>query len=316
MDNYDTKEAGILIGKWVEEMKTKLIDNYTVAAANAAADSVTVSEAGIPKAHKVLLRGKDRRREAVFTVIGAIINKAFPPVNSASVLRHSAHLAAQEITVGGLGDATFRQSIKNLDDVCYKLSVQFPEGSVDNWAATTGDHGETLKATCCYFTMGNNTPAEVKVLFASNVDPQKVLEKLTSESISHCKDNDVDYLEWKDEKLIRKNPVRFRVGDIVQVGILVCAFRASKTGNTPRYMCKLVLRSVTLLDVSMTRRAQASRLEAEKKNPNPAFNARAFKRTRAQIESDSEDDELPTARQKMSNLTIEDVIMNERKQDQ
>ncbi|KAJ7017409.1 hypothetical protein C8F04DRAFT_1200635 [Mycena alexandri] len=438
-------------------------------AANAAADSITVSEAGIPKAHKVLLRGKDGHREAVFTVIGAIINKAFPPVNSASVPRHRAHLAettlphsdllpttrystipvftttrtstepgqdgnqarqahsgfagrpdhlnvreyrqsgssemprkvergsrsmwneavdadgtdnvtglekfpvsyhketvpvedssptlssfpdlvplspnyilelttnalachhrqgtsgtavlitaAQENTVGGLGDATFGQSIKNLDDVCYKLSVQFPEGSVDNWAATTGDHGETLKATCRYFTMGKNTPAEAKVPFASNVDPQKVLEKLTSESISHREDNDVDYLEWKNEKLIRKNPVGFRVGDIVQVGISVCTFRASKVGDMPRYMCKLVLRSVTLLDVSMTRRAQTSRLEAEKKNPNPTFNARAFKRTWARIESDSEDDELPTARQKMSNLTIEDVIMNmnEGKQDQ
>ncbi|KAJ7038282.1 hypothetical protein C8F04DRAFT_951465, partial [Mycena alexandri] len=161
--------------------------------------------------------------------------------------------AAQEITVGGLGDTTFGQSIKNLDDVSYKLSVQFPEGSVDNWAATTGDHGEMLTATCRYFTMGNNIPAEAKVPFASNVDPQKVLEKLMSVSCSHCEDNNVNYLEWKDEKLIRKNPVGFRVGDIVQVGISLCAFKASKTGNTPRYMCKLVLRSVTLLDVSMTR---------------------------------------------------------------
>ncbi|KAJ7032845.1 hypothetical protein C8F04DRAFT_1184546 [Mycena alexandri] len=313
MDNYDTKEAGILISKWVEEMRTKLIDDYTIAAANAAADSVTVSEAGVPKAHKVLLRGKDGRREAVFTVIGAIIKKAFPPVNSAR-----AHLAAQEITVGGLGDATFGQSIKNLDNVCYKLSVQFPEGSVDNWAATTEDHGEMLQAACRYFTMGKNTPAEAKVPFASNVDPQKVLQKLTSESISHCEDNDVDYLEWKNEKLVRKNPIGFRVGDIVQVGISVCAFKASKTGDMPRYMCKLVLRSVTLLDVSMTRlkmkqRAQASRLEAERKNPNQALNARAFKRTRAQIDSDSEDDELPSARHKMGKLTIEDVIMDDRK---
>ncbi|KAJ7017751.1 hypothetical protein C8F04DRAFT_978602, partial [Mycena alexandri] len=159
----------------------------------------------------------------------------------------------EEITVGGLGDTTFGQSIKILDDVCYKLSVQFPEGSVDNWAATTGDHGETLKATCRYFTMGKNTPVEAKVPFASNVDPQKVLEKLTSELISHCEDNNVNYLEWKNEKLIHKNPVGFRVGDIVQVGISVCTFRASKTGDMPRYMCKLVLRSVTLLDVSITR---------------------------------------------------------------
>ncbi|KAJ7045304.1 hypothetical protein C8F04DRAFT_1174266 [Mycena alexandri] len=228
MDNYDTKEA---------------------AAANVSADSVTVSEPGIPKAHKVLLRGKEGRREVVFTVIGAIINKAFLPVNSAR-----AHLAAQEITLqtersisGGFG----RQL-----------------GSYDRrpWRDVEGD--------LPLLHDGNNIPAEAKVPFTSNVDPQKVLEKLTSELCSHCEDNDTDYLEWKDEKLIRKNPVGFRVGDIIQVEIL------------------LVLRSVTLLDISM---------------------ARAFKRTGAQIESDSEDDELPSARQKMGKLMIKDVIMDGRK---
>ncbi|KAJ7043441.1 hypothetical protein C8F04DRAFT_1175270 [Mycena alexandri] len=259
MDNYDTKEA---------------------AAANVSANSVTVSEPGIPKAHKVLLRGKEGRREVVFTVIGAIINKAFLPVNSA---RREERFGRQ------LGSYDRRP-----------------------WRDVEGD--------LPLLHDGNNIPAEAKVPFASNVDPQKVLEKLTSELCSHCEDNDIDYLEWKDEKLIRKNPVGFRVVDIIQVEILVCAFRASKTGNTPRYMCKLVLRSVTLPDISMARTSYLAEtaspgepLGSWKEEFQSSIQRQAFKRTRVQIESDSEDDELPSARQKMGKLMIKDVIMDGRK---
>ncbi|KAJ7035114.1 hypothetical protein C8F04DRAFT_1259181 [Mycena alexandri] len=280
MENYDTKEAGICIAKWVEAMKTegKSGDEYTIAAVDVDLDKISVSHTGVPPAWKAVLKGSQGRQEAIFTMIGAIINKDLPPANSANISRHRLNMATQ----------------RKLFDVSDKVNRQFAEDSVALWAVNKGEHGLMVESGCRYFTMGHSIPEDAKVAFSDKVDPENVLGKFLSNSISHCEDNDVEYLELKNSKVIRKAPVGFRVGDIVQVGVSICVFKCSKMGETPRFTCKLVLRSVTLLDISITKQAQILRLERLKSDTRAVLPAQAFKRNRC----------------RMGELTIGDVEMN------
>ncbi|KAJ7026400.1 hypothetical protein C8F04DRAFT_1190598 [Mycena alexandri] len=298
MENYDTKEAA---------MKTegKSGDEYTITAVD-----VDVRPDGVPPAWKAVLKGSQGRQEAIFTMIGAIINKDLPPANSANISRHRLNMATQRVTLVGFGSAAFEQGIQKLFDVSDKVNRQFAEDSVALWAVNKGEHGLMVESGCRYFTMGHSIPEDAKVAFSNKVDLENVLGKFLSNSISHCEDNDVEYLELKNSKVIRKAPVGFRVGDIVQVGVSICVFKCSKMGETPRFTCKLVLRSVTLLDISITKQAQMLRLERLKSDTRAVLPAQAFKRNCAYVDSDSDDEGLPTTRQRMGELTIGDVEMN------
>ncbi|KAJ7658576.1 hypothetical protein B0H17DRAFT_1145526 [Mycena rosella] len=61
------------------------------------------------------------------------------------------------------------------------------------------------------------------------------------ECISHCLDNDVTYLCFKKRS-------GFRVGDIVEMGFPLVAFRQPTRGEEDKQICKVVLRTLTLLD--------------------------------------------------------------------
>lgn len=57
-----------------------------------------------------------------------------------------------------------------------------------------------------------------------------------------------NHLNRKINRLIPKDPAAFRKGDIVELGFSVVAYRTHIKDNASHYICKLVTRSLTLLD--------------------------------------------------------------------
>ncbi|KAJ7699035.1 hypothetical protein B0H17DRAFT_1129569 [Mycena rosella] len=95
--------------------------------------------------------------------------------------------------------------------------------------------------------------SESKILFEKYVNPLGTLACHLGEHISHCLDNDIAYLCFKKEKYAIKDPVGFRVGNIVEMGFSLVAFRQPIRGEEDKQVCKLVLRTLTLLDDSIAK---------------------------------------------------------------
>ncbi|KAJ7250086.1 hypothetical protein B0H12DRAFT_1072256 [Mycena haematopus] len=65
------------------------------------------------------------------------------------------------------------------------------------------------------FTAGCDIPKDACVAFNKKVDPANVLAKMLSKDLVHCLNNEVHYLQIKDNQYVRKDPTGFRIGDIV-----------------------------------------------------------------------------------------------------
>lgn len=108
--------------------------------------------------------------------------------------------AKQSAVLVGCGDETFNKGLEMLQEVAYKVSLSFGEGSVTPWIPEQGGDGPTVDASCRYFTTGSKIPDNAKVAFGRKVDPAGVLTRMLSKEIAHCIDNEVNYLDLKDNK--------------------------------------------------------------------------------------------------------------------
>ncbi|KAJ7244814.1 hypothetical protein C8J57DRAFT_1524609 [Mycena rebaudengoi] len=106
------------------------------------------------------------------------------------------------------------------------------------------------------------TPTNQVVDFTKQVDPAGVLSRMLSKGVYHCIDNEVLYLNLEGDKLINKNLSGLRVGDIVELGLSVIAFKGPRDGKA---VIKLVMRSLVFLDGSHTRDAKITQRTTEAK---------------------------------------------------
>ncbi|KAJ7826674.1 hypothetical protein B0H14DRAFT_2595681 [Mycena olivaceomarginata] len=131
--------------------------------------------------------------------------------------------ARQHVKIVGFNNAAFKRALNVIQDVAYLLVTAVPAGQMEPWVPEieSDELGVSLVANCRYFTLGRDIRPEARMEF---------------------------------DQFVPKDPAGFREGDIVQVGFAVIAYKTKSHNEMAKYTCKLVLRTLTLLVPSMTKR--------------------------------------------------------------
>ncbi|KAJ6452349.1 hypothetical protein C8R47DRAFT_1083765 [Mycena vitilis] len=174
------------------------------------------------------------------------------------------------------------------------------------------EFGARLGANCRYFTVGRGIPTDGRMDFDKYVDPAGVLKGYIGKRVAHCMDNSVAYAELKLSKLVKKDPATFREGDIVQLGFAVIAYQTQWKSDNPKYVFKLVMRTLTLVD-NTSKSKQMAFNERHKPNQkeikalsrlSTAANPVA-KRNKVYQEDPSSEDDIDEARGRFSRMHLD-----------
>ncbi|KAJ7826397.1 hypothetical protein B0H14DRAFT_3874045 [Mycena olivaceomarginata] len=252
-------------------------------------------------------------QEAVFTVVGVLNQHALPPVHS--VTPHRVKFSSQHATVVGFDTEHFQKAIDNLDEIAWAMYCAFGQGTVEPWRPAEPDlYGRSLTSSCRYFTIGNNIPDALKTPFHPKTDPRGVLSEHISDKVSHCFDNDVMYMELKDDKYVDKDPATFKSGDIVEMGFAFVAWRKGKHSDGPEHNCKLVLRTLTFIEGKYTKesffakKAALPKVKPYQNGNKTHLDMNPLAKRKLKESADSDDEEASTAK-RMHMLTIDAVSL-------
>ncbi|KAJ7218791.1 hypothetical protein B0H12DRAFT_1231087 [Mycena haematopus] len=196
------------------------------------------------------------RTDVLFTVVGALSKKDLPPVRHAELPSRQIPFITQHASIVGFHTESFERALVNLRHVAFEVHRTFEEGELQVWAPgdDTALLGPMLSSNCRYFTMGHGHD---NVPFGDKIDPEGFLQRCLSDSVFHCIENDVAYLRLVDWDYVEHDPSGFRVGDIVEMGFEFVAWPVSAKARTiassPQFSCRLVLRTLALLDETYTK---------------------------------------------------------------
>ncbi|KAJ7300986.1 hypothetical protein DFH08DRAFT_827959 [Mycena albidolilacea] len=228
------------------------------------------------------------RQEAVFTIVGALRAKDLPPVKGTK----------QHATLIGWDAPYFDKALKNMQEVAYTMYSSSAENAVEPWRPETTDDGDAL--------------------ISSNISPLAAISRSTLERLftrgqthtaSHCVDNDVMYMAFKEEEYVEKDPSTFRTGDIVEMGFAFVAWKKPGRNVGPEWSCMPVLRTLTFLDGRFTKEAhfarEAYKAERSRGAPSKAIeSAMNHLPKRRFISGTHSDKEEASASKRMHTLTI------------
>ncbi|KAK7007945.1 hypothetical protein R3P38DRAFT_3211600 [Favolaschia claudopus] len=226
-------------------------------------DLVTVKKFDEGETGKIFIAdGSGSPTEAIFTIVGVLCAQELPPVKRHSFAAKRVPYARQYAGIVGYGAPAFDLALSNLSSVAYEMAVAFGTRDIVGWkiekSHTIG--GSELSSSCRYFTVGRKIPEGDKIPFANAVDPYGVLTAFVTETVAHCVDNDVLYMQFKNNQCFPKDPSTFQNGDIVEMGVSLVTWRTGKHNSPERkYTSKLVLRSLTLLDNTLSKKAYFAR---------------------------------------------------------
>ncbi|KAJ7508022.1 hypothetical protein B0H11DRAFT_1902335 [Mycena galericulata] len=326
---YDHNAAASLVESWGSKLASleAPVNPDTIAAAKAKVNEITLKEMG--PITKAMTPGADNhRQEAILTVVGVLNECELPPVKKHEISEHRLKYARQYAKIIGYDSDTFAKALLNIQDITYKFVTTAPAGQMEPWMPdmVSNDFGKSLVSNCRYFTIGRNIPEAERIPFAQYVDPAGVLGRFIREDVSHCLDNDVAYLELKNDRPVLKDPAGFRIGDIVELGFALVAYRMPQKEGAPRYICKLVMRTLTLLDTSLTkvgkftvdndmvanvlkaayikRHAQSASTSSKPAKRVITSSNPIAKRRKFYEEVNSDDDDFPDARKRMDDMHI------------
>ncbi|KAJ7200412.1 hypothetical protein GGX14DRAFT_400754 [Mycena pura] len=216
---------------------------------------ITVKRLADGRFYKAMLPGQRGRSEATMTLVGILGDKDLPPVRREQARANKAHLLRrQSANVYGFDYGTFEQAVQNIAHIDYKFITFVCHRGQDAGCSVReaeDDKGRPINFRTQYFTVGRHANPDHRVPFEKAVDPHNVLKDLESNTIVHSGDNDVIYLEYKDDRHRVKDPASFRTGDVVEVGFAMVAYRNFLAETGEHYKCYLVMRSLTLLDLSV-----------------------------------------------------------------
>ncbi|KAJ7659458.1 hypothetical protein B0H17DRAFT_1145332 [Mycena rosella] len=82
-------------------------------------------------------------------------------------------------------------------------------------------------------------PVESRINFQKHIDPAGTLSQHIRDCVVHCVENDVAYLCVKKARYMTKEPSGFRVGDIVEMGFELVAFRQAIRGEEDKHICRI-----------------------------------------------------------------------------
>ncbi|KAK7017221.1 hypothetical protein R3P38DRAFT_3201607 [Favolaschia claudopus] len=262
-----------------------------------------------------------RTSEGIFSVVGVLCAKELPPVKKHVMNPKRVPYIRQHAGIVGYGALVFEQSLMNLSSIGYDMVVAFGSREIEGWKTekTHAVGGPELSSSCRYFTVGKNTPDNSKVAFPSAVDPFGVLSSYVNETVNHCFDNDVMYMQYNDKtrRCMLKDPATFQLGDVVEMGVSLVTWKTGRNNTLEsKYTTKLVLRTLTFLDGSLSRKAYIARNARPVKsiniNTEEVLNTLSLKRARFvedQLHETFEGDEQETCetRRKLARMNLDDV---------
>ncbi|KAJ7145935.1 hypothetical protein C8R44DRAFT_723798 [Mycena epipterygia] len=117
-----------------------------------------------------------------------------------------------------------------------------------------------------------------------------------------------------------KDPTGFCIGDVIKMGFAITVFKSSKCNKALKFMSKLIMCSLTLLDGEMTKvpisnpqmliysqntyHARVKATHTEHQAPATCPNYVVLKRCHTYVDPDNNEDNLPMTRKRMETLTL------------
>ncbi|KAJ7120510.1 pectin lyase fold/virulence factor [Mycena crocata] len=230
---YDTKEAAERVGKWGDILAAPENEDHTVTmvAANIDMRKISIQKREFPLAWvAVALNADVLRAEVCISMVGVLKSRLLPPIRQGAIRTGRERFAAQEAAIVGFNDDTFMRGITRVKDVVSRVAYDLPangELDADSWLAAEEGNGmgPKVSSSCRYFTCGREIPPESKAVFEKYVDPHNVLQKMETNGMAHCFENEVAYLQLDNGRLETKDPAGFMEGDVVELGFSVQGFK-------------------------------------------------------------------------------------------
>ncbi|KAJ7469730.1 hypothetical protein FB451DRAFT_1176969 [Mycena latifolia] len=304
-----------MIDSWTESMKEMTKDMKTIKPAaflddNKGGLTMRAVDGG---AKKFMVRVDSGRAEVILSVVGILKSFDLPPVKKNSISASRVPYARAYAEVVGYKSKHFANAVSTIEGLMYDLATSFAEDSVVHWIpeAQSELFGPTLSSGCRYFTTGSEIEHDTRINFARFVDPASTLGAFIGERVAHCEGNHVAYLGVKKDKFIKKDPASFRIGDVVEMGFAITAFRQAIRGEPDKHVCKPVLRTLTLLDATLSKDAFKARVAASltsKITAKPKAQPKIpLIRNRAFVELSSDEEDASDARAEMASKRIADL---------
>ncbi|KAJ7060855.1 hypothetical protein C8F01DRAFT_1231375 [Mycena amicta] len=180
--------------------------------AEAKLDAVDIAEVVPASLFKAVVDdGEGGQQEALFTVVGVLGRKEFPPVSQRDINTQTAVKLSQLLVMHGCGTSQLECLTKLVTDLHWMASETITSAPVYVLDPLTVH--PTLKLSFGLNTHRSDIPDKVKVVFNEWVDPEGLLADLRIETLDHCFDNAMQYLEFSDTKFTTINPVAFQQYD-------------------------------------------------------------------------------------------------------
>ncbi|KAJ7431339.1 hypothetical protein B0H11DRAFT_1941894 [Mycena galericulata] len=105
-----------------------------------------------------------------------------------------------------------------------------------------------------------------------------------------------------------KDPAGFRAGDVVELGFAIIAYRVIQKDTPEKYVCRLVMQTLTLLDTSLAKGAyiqQSAQVAAPSKQSQRAtFANNPVAKRRKMFEEEDSDSDVPETNKRMDDMHI------------
>ncbi|KAJ7663563.1 hypothetical protein B0H17DRAFT_1211574 [Mycena rosella] len=261
---------------------------------------------------KVLARSESSRLEAIVTVVGVLKSFYLPPVKKNSITSARVPYTRAYSEIVGYDSKHFAAAMENIKDLAYSLASKFPSDTVQHWVPVPGtaEFGPATGDSCRYFTLGTDIAPETKISFEKYVDPSGMLSHHLGNKVAHCIDDDVAYLCVKNDQYVKKDPAGFRVGDIVEMGFALVAFRQASRNEDDKQICKLVLRTLTFLDdlfvKAVFKACHINEAKATSVASRPTQVRSLVKKRFDFHELSSDDEDYPETRRRMAAMRVGD----------
>ncbi|KAF8161993.1 hypothetical protein BJ912DRAFT_924476 [Pholiota molesta] len=265
----------------LHEARTYSSDSADIHLANINLDDLHIVPRTEPQSWRLsYFNTEDSQMEDAFIRLqGILCSKMLPPVsktiNSASAIRSRPHLR-QAVTITGLGNTVFEHYLHNMEKAYVAFTNHFPPDRLEQWEPT--QHGE-------HIALDSHTRTE-SLPFHQTVDPEGVLESMRGDSLVHAADNEVDYFVQytdKDGQVLykRTSPNNYRIGDIVEITMVILAYPA----KDKKYKMVPLLRGVLLLNQTFRDRAAILRMRSRYPSTDQQIYKLPTKRKSAYVES-------------------------------
>ncbi|KAK7033606.1 hypothetical protein VNI00_012843 [Paramarasmius palmivorus] len=267
-DNYDLDGAKAKLIQWSDSRTSAEYSKPNVSRALEDSFRMETMQGGVPDAWR-LVTDLESPEEIVFKIQGVLSFIELPPFTKHPGKRTRAGFLRQGIAITGLGTESFEKSLDGIKVADHVLKRSVPQQAAEPLGCFSDLNGyTTFHVSNRYFLPRRLVEGEESVDFPDNVDPYGILRKIAGSEFVHTKENVVKYERIKrvsaeDITFEAVSPTIFRSGDIVEAQFTLMVVPIGKGGRPP-YKTFPVLRTITMLDDTYSKKAAVDKILAPK----------------------------------------------------